>query len=143
MAECHRVAAAAAGHAFELAVVLRDFRERNLRFDDDEIAGQHILALDPSAFGSQVARDIAHVLCGDGDFYIDDRLEQDGFCLVQSVDERTLARGTERDLFRVDGVMFAVIDRNGDVLHRETRDDAVLHDLVDSLEDGRLVLSGD
>ena len=62
---------------------------------------------------------------------------------MQRIDERTLARGAESDLFRIDRVMLAVIDRNADILHRKARDDAVLHDLVNSLEDGRLILAGD
>ena len=120
MAQRHGVAAPAAGDALELAVVLRDFRQRHLGLDDDEVARQHLLADDAAALGGQVARDVADVLGGDRDLDVHDRLQQGGLGLLHRVDERALARRPEGDFLRVHRVILAVGDRDLDVLHRES-----------------------
>src|SRR5690606_36224602 len=106
----HRIRAAAPGYAFELAVVLRDFGERDDCLYYDHASCEHILADDASAFGRHVTGYVTHILGGDGYFHVDNGFEEDGFCLLDGVDERALAVGAESDFLGVDGVMLAVVD---------------------------------
>ena len=43
MAKGHRVTAASASNTFELAIVLRNFRQRHLSLDNNKVSRQHIL----------------------------------------------------------------------------------------------------
>ena len=58
MAQFHRIAALAAGNAFELAVILRHFRQRHLCLEHHHIAREHFLPVHAAASARQIAGDI-------------------------------------------------------------------------------------
>jgi len=60
------------------------------------------------------------------DLDVHDGLEQDGLGLHDGVLERVLSGGAERDLLAVDGVVFAVVDDDLDVLEGVAGEDALL-----------------
>src|SRR6185436_7005328 len=64
----------------------------------------------------QIAGDVAGIRFGADHLDGDDRLEHDGPGFLDRVEERLLAGGDERDLFRIDWVMLAVVDDHADIL---------------------------
>ena len=108
MAERHRVAAASACNAFELAVILGDFGQRHLRLDDDNISRQRILSQHSSAFGGQISGDIADILRRYCNLDIDYRLQQDRLCVSNAVFKRLPAPRPKSPFLSINGWGFSV-----------------------------------
>ena len=88
MAEFHRVAALAAGHAAERTGVSGDFGQRHFSGDRHQAAAGGVSAQHAAAPPRQVAVHIAEMIAGDGDGDGHNRLQQAGPRLLHVVTEK-------------------------------------------------------
>src|SRR5690606_23365116 len=108
----------AAGQGFQRRLILAELGERNLGGDARLPARQRVVAVDAAPDAGEVARDLADTVARRRDLELRDRLEDDRSRLRDRVEEGPPARLDERDLFRVDRMVLAVVDRDSHILDR-------------------------
>ena len=116
--------------------------QRNDRLDNLKAAGNGVHAGNMAAASGHIRRDVAEVRGGNSHIDRDDRLEQHGPGLLESLSERGGRGGLERLLRTVDRVILAEIDFDLEVDDLVARDDSLFHLLAYALFDGGDVLAG-
>ena len=93
------------------------------------------MSLDAAAAGRQLALKVAHVVDGDRDIDVDNRLEQGRLGLLHGDLERLAGRDLEGDVLAVDRVGLAVDELSLDVDDRTAGQDPLVHLGLDALVD--------
>src|SRR4051812_49319668 len=136
MAEILDVDAAAAGERTQGARIAVEFLRRHVRFDELKRA-VGVYALNLPAPAREVTHDLAHAILGNPDLHGMDRFKQAWARGGEGFLERKVAGDLERDVLRIDGVHFAVVEINLHVDDPITRDDPLLARLVHAFFHGR------
>ena len=128
-------------HGAQAGGVGQQFALRRLRRDDLHIV-LRVHADDASAALVQISHDVAHILFGDGDLEVRERLQQDGIGVLDALLEGDFCRRLEGGLGRVDGVEASVIEDGPDVDNGVARQHAVGQALHQTLFNGGNILLG-
>ena len=94
-------------------------------------AGRH--SLNATAGSGDVAHDGTCVTVWNGDLQVSHRLQENGFCLINSLLETNASGRLECHLVGVNWVVRALVDSNFNVNHRITSQNAFTHGLLDTL----------
>src|SRR6185312_11101945 len=143
VAERHGVGPLPPGQRLEARLVLGDLCERHESGDGSPLAGQRVVAVDPGPLGGKVTGDVADGARGTGNLEMDDGLEDDGVGLVYGIEEGLATGRYESNFLRVDGMMFAVVHGDADVLQGKPVERAFAEHLPHALLHRRYELSGD
>src|SRR5688572_525625 len=132
--ELHRVVPAPLGHRTQVGRVTEHLGERDPGGDRlNTRVRLHVL--DVAAPGVQVPDDVAHVILGNDDLDLHDRLFQDRPGLLRGVLVRHRARDLERDFGRVHVVVRAIVELHEDSRRRVPGEHAGLQSFLDPLLD--------
>ena len=116
--ELEREQALATGQRFQGRLVVAELGEWYLRRDAHATASRRVAARNASADASEVARNVSDGITRCRYLDLGDRLEHDRLGFGDCVDEGALASRDECDLFGVDGMVLAVVDRDTHVTER-------------------------
>jgi len=130
----HGEGAAALRHGTKVGGILEHFALGN--FGGYALGAVYLVHThDAAAALIDVADDVAHVLVGDGDFYVIDGLKEDGAGLIELL-EREAGSGLERHFRGVNRVVGTVVQFRGQAYYREAGENALLDVVAKALFNG-------
>ena len=132
--KAHGEGAAALRHGTKVGGILEHFALGN--FGGYALGAVYLVHThDAAAALIDVADDVAHVLVGDGDFYVIDGLKEDGAGLIELL-EREAGSGLERHFRGVNRVVGTVVQFRGQAYYREAGENALLDVVAKALFNG-------